>query len=100
MKKFKLDITDIEISGAEYHIASALAHAIMADCEISGILENYKIIHTSIIDGIKLEKQIQSMPAKEREELLAAAQKKYEEIVKEFENKDTTSNGTSTKFTS
>lgn len=40
------------------------------------------------------------MPAKEREELLAAAQKKYEEIVKEFENKDTTSNGTSTKFTS
>lgn len=100
MKKFKLDITDVEISGAEYHIASALAHAIMADCEIPVTLENYKITHTSIIAGIQLEKQIQSMPAKEREELLAAAQKNYEDIIKESENKDTISNVTSTKFTS
>lgn len=100
MKKFKLDLTDIEISGAEFDIASALTHAVMADCEIPDTLENHKIMHISIIAGMKLEKQIQSMPAKEREELLAAAQKNYEDMVKEFGNKDIISNVTSTKFTS
>lgn len=100
MKEIKIDLTNIEISGAEFNIASALAHAVIADCEIPNTLENYKIMHTSIIAGIKLERRIQSMPSKEREELLASAQKDYEDMVKEFENKDIISNVTSTKFTS
>lgn len=99
MKEFKLDLTHIELGGAEFVLAAELAHAVIAGNEIPNTMENFKITHKSIMAGIQLERNLQTMPVKERKELFSEMQKTFKEICK-ADNKKNMRDLTTTKFTS
>lgn len=99
MKQFKLNLDNIELSGAEFDISVELTKVFLKSEGIPDTLENFKVAHKAIMAGIKLERFIQSMPVDMRAELYATAQKNYDETIAKADKKNKC-NITSTKFTS
>lgn len=98
MKRYKMDLSAIELTGAEFDIAVGLAKILMQQNGFPDTLETFKIAHTAVMAGMKLERSIKAMPADERAQLFATAQKHFDEV--EAGNQNTTKHITTTNFTS